>query len=727
VTATPSSLCADPAPYLLVACYALAYTSHAPDADGAAVLALRPDPGNAGELVLARVSDVGTVWGLAHAPGAGAAFAAAFQKRGQLFGPEGPGAIYRVELATGARHGLFAEVPASGDNLHEARNLSGAWTDEPARNAAGKNSLGDLELSEDGTTLFVVNLADRRIYRYDVATAQLLGSFAHGAAAEPWAADARPFALAFHEGRLYHGLVNSAESSQRRADLAAYVYSSAPDGTDMRQVAALPLTYPRGVARVAGVIQGAPLEEVSIDWQPWKNGYSALRKLALAVYPQPILADIEFDNAGNMLLGLRDRQVDMTLGYQWRQGDDIEKPGLGVGDLILAHRQGEAWAPVLPDGSEPYRDRTSLADSGVLGGLAWPLGGDELAAAMLLWGDAVAGPAKSVTWFRAPEGRKAQRQDEACNLFGQQPTAVPFAQRLVLPRVAEAHSEWWPVADLGDVEDGRCNVPPTPTPTPTDTPTPTPTPTSTATTTPTVTPSATPSPTPTPTPTPAPVYLPTLLGESCTPEQQHGDVVLVIDASTTMLELTSAGRTKIDAARDAARQFVALLDPGQDQAAVVWFNAGAAVEQGLTDDPALLSAALDRIRVQLYTRIHLGLDAAAVALAGPNRRAGNAAVVIVLTDGRSMPEPAQMAVDASARLKARGVTVFTIGLGNDLDLWALERMATTPDHFRRAYDAEELVGIYHRIARELPCPPSAFFPYPPAPTAAPGQGARRGP
>ena len=62
--------------------------------------------------------------------------------------------------------------------------------------------------------------------------------------------------------------------------------------------------------------------------------------------------------------------------------------------------------------------------------------------------------------------------------------------------------------------------------------------------------------------------------------QQRVDVALVIDASTTMRDdRTSAGRTKLDAAIEAARAFVDTLALPQDQAAVVAFNSDAEVVQ----------------------------------------------------------------------------------------------------------------------------------------------------
>lgn len=257
----------------------------------------------------------------------------------------------------------------------------------------------------------------------------------------------------------------------------------------------------------------------------------------------------------------------------------------------------------------------------------------------------------------------------------------------------------------------------TPTATATDSPTPSATPTPVPTASLTRTPSATPTSTrtSTATPTPVPVFLPLALREHCVPDQRRVDVALVIDASTSMRGATIRGRTKLDAARDAARALVAnlRLDRG-DQAAVVAFSAEAALLQPLTRDAAAVDAALDRIAFDAQTCIVCGVDVAAGELASARHLDGNARVPILLTDGRSNPQPAGAAVERAARAKAAGVIVFTIGLGDDLDVEALVAMASREAGTGRAYyyhapEAEELAGIYRRIAIDIPCPAEAFW------------------
>jgi Mg-chelatase subunit ChlD len=258
---------------------------------------------------------------------------------------------------------------------------------------------------------------------------------------------------------------------------------------------------------------------------------------------------------------------------------------------------------------------------------------------------------------------------------------------------------------------GPCD-PPTPTPTPVPPPTYTPTATSppeppTLTPTP---PRATPSPAPTATRAPRPVFLPLTLREHCVPGQKRVDVVLVIDASTSMLERTSSGRSKLAAAQAAAAGFLDQLHLAQgDQAAVIAFNDAARVLQELSDDRSALDVALGRIAVAPTTRLDLAIESAHGELVGRRHRPGNAAVAIVLTDGKANPVGPDVAVARARLARDAGVTLFTIGLGDDLDDWALAAIASRATYYYRAPDAEALASIYAAIAVEIPCPAEGYW------------------
>jgi len=249
-------------------------------------------------------------------------------------------------------------------------------------------------------------------------------------------------------------------------------------------------------------------------------------------------------------------------------------------------------------------------------------------------------------------------------------------------------------------------------PTPTTPPTATATPTRAPSPTPTRTPRATVTPAPSPTPVAPPIYLPIGLHERCDPTQQRIDVALVIDASTSMSELTRAGRTKIAAALTAAHAFLDLLqlDPLGDQAAIVTFNSDAWILAPLSSNRSDLDAALDAVTLGQQTRLDRAVAVGTQALADrTRRRPGNEPVLVLLTDGRANPVPIEAAVSEADLTKAAGVTVFTIGLGEDIDAEGLAAMASMASGFLRAPDAEDLAAVYAQVARSIPCLASAWW------------------
>ncbi|MFO7651905.1 MAG: VWA domain-containing protein, partial [bacterium] len=163
------------------------------------------------------------------------------------------------------------------------------------------------------------------------------------------------------------------------------------------------------------------------------------------------------------------------------------------------------------------------------------------------------------------------------------------------------------------------------------------------------------------------------------------------------------------AAVDAVRLFLGELDLPRDQAAIVEFNAGADLLQPLTGRGSDLVEALRRIRVAPTTRIDLGIQVAREELGSARRGVGNMPVMIVLTDGRANPVGPAAAVREAAAARDAGVTVFTIGLGEDLDLDALRQMASKPEYFYRAPDGEDLMAIYKAIAVAIPCPREHYW------------------
>ncbi len=264
---------------------------------------------------------------------------------------------------------------------------------------------------------------------------------------------------------------------------------------------------------------------------------------------------------------------------------------------------------------------------------------------------------------------------------------------------------------------------PTLTPTPTITLTPSPSPSSTVSPTPTA--SATSSPSATPT-SETIVYLPVAWKMACLKPQAGIDVGLVIDASTSMERLTSAGRTKLGAAQEAASELASAinLDPlsaHSDRITIIGFNDKAWIENPLATDLELTHLAIDRLsgRTAEGTRLDLAVGEGARALMDPTRPESRQVVLVVLTDGlpNRVPTPAaggsqeDTVLAEAASAKAQGWSLYTVGLGvgdatdplERINADLLRRMASTPAWYYETPDAEDLNSIFLEISERVSC------------------------
>ena len=247
--------------------------------------------------------------------------------------------------------------------------------DSAAFEQVTKMSLGDLEISDDGNTLFAVNLNDRHLYQVDISggvgafgTPVDLGlipgpSCPGGDFAGAVGGDWRPFALAYHQGALYIGGVCSGETNRPTpaplqtlndpdndtngigSSFESPPWDSVNDDSRTRAITDNISDVQLHVLRVTSALPGAAsslaaspvfsqtdmsfnrgsagwfstnnLERMPGTWNSWLTAFD-MRSFYLdaepfgyrAHYPQPILADIEFDRDGSMILGLRDRLSD---------------------------------------------------------------------------------------------------------------------------------------------------------------------------------------------------------------------------------------------------------------------------------------------------------------------------------------------------------------------------------------------------------------------------------
>ena len=125
-------------------------------------------------------AEVGSVLGLAYAGGSDHLFAAAWVKRHVELGPDGAGAIYRTDVTADTSVLYFDLNSLPGEPAGEVLNRPDAaptsgWPggtgpnkhlffDVDAFLKTGTTGLGDIDLSPDDKTLFVVNMGDKKMY-----------------------------------------------------------------------------------------------------------------------------------------------------------------------------------------------------------------------------------------------------------------------------------------------------------------------------------------------------------------------------------------------------------------------------------------------------------------------------------------------------------------------------------------------------------------------------------
>lgn len=287
---------------------------------------------------LTRLDQLGAIYGVAWQRTTNRIYLGAYHKRYSGFGPNGPDAIYQTNAAgtvTGVIEldTVLGIANSAGADVHDFSASGGVVYDIGASNASydgvGKRALGDLEFSSDMATLYVVNLFDRKIYAIDVGS----GNTATATLVTSWSApDAtganrhRPFALAWHNGKLWVGSVDQNGSN-------AYVHSLDPAGTTFVLELTVPLAYTRQ-NWISSLTTSRPA-----TWRSWSANPTTLTYATNGTeigYPQPMLADLAFDHDG-MILGFRDRMGDQG------GADKYFYPGIGAkswtdaaGDILRA-------------------------------------------------------------------------------------------------------------------------------------------------------------------------------------------------------------------------------------------------------------------------------------------------------------------------------------------------------------------------------------------------------
>lgn len=317
---------------------------------------------------LASDTEIGPVKGLAYDRNTQTVYAAAYLKSFVGYGTAtdnaAPGRIYAIDINTGTVN-TFIELPA-GNDPHLYADLDQEHDD--IWDNIGKGGLADIELSDDGQTLWAVNLFDRLLYEIDVPSGNVqTHPFASpvdcpmhpGTPAGELNLNLRPGGLVTEKGVLYYTLTCTAEDIGTAPGspfdyLAAYVYKF--EDNLHQQVAKTALNYTR--------IPNAPFRTSPATWNPWVTTETFLCDNGddLVFYPQPWAFDIAFDEEGYIILNIADRFGDQT-GFDYTSTNNTcttgNFDGVASGDVLILAKDNNGNYTVESNGSVGNRTSAS--------------------------------------------------------------------------------------------------------------------------------------------------------------------------------------------------------------------------------------------------------------------------------------------------------------------------------------------------------------------------------
>ena len=303
---------------------------------------------------LAMIKKVGAVWPATYQKAQRQVVIAPIMRRHSGLGPLGTSGLYGISengtvdtlVDFKKRYGIeFGDDPHVG----LSPDMLVSNHDSASMHFPGKRSFGGLQFSRYQDSLLFINLLDKKLYIVKLGANGAMpankSSIKAVAIPDPGCSngDYRPWALKYHQGKYYVGVVCSGETSQNKDDLKFTIYEYNPVSGQFKNLITEPLTYKRDPLDATG-----PKCFTYDRWLPWtatwpdvcnRNAADPASNTNFVMHPQPILSDIEFDVDGTMVLGFLDRFGLQAGSFNFgpSANDQTLYSGFMSGDLLRVH------------------------------------------------------------------------------------------------------------------------------------------------------------------------------------------------------------------------------------------------------------------------------------------------------------------------------------------------------------------------------------------------------
>ncbi len=192
------------------------------------------------------------------------------------------------------------------------------------------------------------------------------------------------------------------------------------------------------------------------------------------------------------------------------------------------------------------------------------------------------------------------------------------------------------------------------------------------------------------------------------------DISIALDKSGSMMSEGKNPPEPFTTVTNTAKDFIKNLTL-DDQVSVISFGTLSRVESPLSFDRQAALLAVSGLSLSTttleQTNITGGLSDSLAQLSSEKARPDSKKIIILLTDGvpteptqTGAPKyPLTSAQDIATSIKAKGIDLYTIGLGKDIDDTFLKSISSDDNHYFNAPSKETLASVYTKISKNL-CP-----------------------